>query len=305
MSHAVVIVSGGAAVSPYTTPTLACGSGLAAGNTDTYLRERLLAAGFTVYTAPASDVPGPVADADPESFGAFGSQPVVLPSDVTLVSTGPIDDAGAALARFALYLHEHEGVTEISWVGHSNGGLFSTAATRFLTERGVPVQVRSLVTLGTPWMGTVPIRAVIGEISPAEVRRNSQGVALMDAVDLHADSAGDRGLAQQNTYGYLVGADGWLARQTGALTGIPVLLVGGTWLADNGGDAEVWPFDGLVSEHSALAKNVPTSVIPNRRELSVPLLHSIFMADFYGQPWEVGMTWNPTVADAVIAHLRR
>ena len=51
-SHAVVIVSGGAAVSPFTTPTQACGSGLAAGNTDTALREALLKAGHQVFTSP-------------------------------------------------------------------------------------------------------------------------------------------------------------------------------------------------------------------------------------------------------------
>ena len=53
-SHAVVIVSGGAAVSPFTTPTQACGSGLAAGNTDTALREALLKAGHQVFTSPAA-----------------------------------------------------------------------------------------------------------------------------------------------------------------------------------------------------------------------------------------------------------
>ncbi len=51
--HAVVIVSGGDAVSPFTTPQQACASGLAAGNTDTALRQHLLDAGYVVYTSPA------------------------------------------------------------------------------------------------------------------------------------------------------------------------------------------------------------------------------------------------------------
>ena len=37
---AVVIVSGGDAVSPFTTPDQACATGLAAGNTDTAIREQ-------------------------------------------------------------------------------------------------------------------------------------------------------------------------------------------------------------------------------------------------------------------------
>ena len=56
VSRAVVIMSGGGAVSPFTTPTQACSSDdgfLEAGNTDTALRESLLAAGKQVYTAPA------------------------------------------------------------------------------------------------------------------------------------------------------------------------------------------------------------------------------------------------------------
>ena len=60
MTHAVVLVSGGAAVTPFTTPDAAAASGLAAGNTMTALREHLLARGTTVFTAPARVGPGEV-----------------------------------------------------------------------------------------------------------------------------------------------------------------------------------------------------------------------------------------------------
>ena len=52
-SQAVVIVSGGDATSPYTSKDEACATGLAAGNTDTALREFLLKQGYTVFTSPA------------------------------------------------------------------------------------------------------------------------------------------------------------------------------------------------------------------------------------------------------------
>ena len=55
-NRAVVIMSGGGAVSPFTTPTQACSDEagfLAAGNSDTALREYLLEMGKEVYTAPA------------------------------------------------------------------------------------------------------------------------------------------------------------------------------------------------------------------------------------------------------------
>ena len=89
--HAVVIVSGGDAVSPFTTPDQACGSGLAAGNTDTGLRADLLAHGYTVYTSPAMAGRGPVVDQD--GFGAFGDCPVVLPDLMTVDSTGSMQVA--------------------------------------------------------------------------------------------------------------------------------------------------------------------------------------------------------------------
>jgi hypothetical protein len=74
-SHAVVIVSGGAAVSPFTTPTEGCRSGLAAGNTDTALRESLLNAGHQVFTSPAAAGEGEVVE--DTGWGGFSGAPIV------------------------------------------------------------------------------------------------------------------------------------------------------------------------------------------------------------------------------------
>jgi pimeloyl-ACP methyl ester carboxylesterase len=148
----VVIVSGGNAVSPFTTPTQACASGLAAGNTDTALRQYLLDRGHTVYTSPAMAGRGPVTDQD--GFGAFGDCPITLPENMTVDSTASIDTAGEHLARFLTYLHDRHGATEIDIVGHSMGGLYSRSAIRVLQGLGSPIRVRSLTTIGTPWQGT-------------------------------------------------------------------------------------------------------------------------------------------------------
>ena len=303
MTAAVVVVSGGDAVSPYTTPTLACGSGLAAGNTDTAIRERLLAAGYAVYTAPAMNARSVVLDADPGSFGSFGDQPVVLPAHMTMISNGDIDNAGEHLARFVAYLGEAEGVTDVSWVAHSNGGLFATAATRVLKETGSTVRVRSMVTLGTPWMGSLPLRVAFGEVPESALLGDERALRAAAQMGDHARTGGDLGLARENTYGYLLGDRGWLQAQARVLDDVPVLLVAGTWAQQASGDEEIWPFDGLVSAYSALARGVPAEVIPNRAEESFDVLHSIFVADWFGQPWEVGMTWNPDVLDRVARHL--
>ncbi|MCQ4361508.1 MULTISPECIES: hypothetical protein [Mycobacterium] len=83
-AQAVVIVSGGDATSPFTTPDQACATGLAAGNTDTAIREYLLKQGYTTYTSPAMAGRGQVADQT--GFGPFGICPVTLPENMTVDS---------------------------------------------------------------------------------------------------------------------------------------------------------------------------------------------------------------------------
>ena len=115
---AVVLVSGGSALSPFTTPDAGCAHGQAAGSSETFLREGLLAAGFDVFTSPAS--PNGVADADP-GFAGFSGPPEVLPAEFTVNPVGPIDDAGASVARFLGYLSGRYGYDAFHLVGHSMG----------------------------------------------------------------------------------------------------------------------------------------------------------------------------------------
>ena len=76
-ARAVVLVSGLASTSPFTTPQNACATGLAAGSADTAIRDHLLSKGRTVYTAPMMAGRGQVHDQT--GFGAFGSCPAPLP----------------------------------------------------------------------------------------------------------------------------------------------------------------------------------------------------------------------------------
>jgi len=131
--RALVIVSGGDAESPFTTPQQACASGLAAGNSDTALREHLLAAGHMVFTSPAKSGPGTIAAS--LGFGGFADGPDPLPAVLTVNSVGDIDQAGHNLAAFWMYLQQTYGVTELDVVGHSMGGLFARAAIRVLKEQ--------------------------------------------------------------------------------------------------------------------------------------------------------------------------
>lgn len=304
MSRAVVIVSGGDAVSPFTTPDAACRRGLPAGNTDTALREHLLARGHQVFTAPAQNGRGVVRDTDPDTFGAFGDQPEVLGEQYTVNSDGDIDLAGEHLARFVTLLHERYGIDEVDFIGHSNGGLYCRSAIRTMGLLGMPVRTRSLATLGTPWMGTFPLRWAYGEIPDSALM--GQEFATRFAAEFKARvGEGDLGLAPENTYHYLVGEGRWNDFQVGALDDIPVLTVGGTYFEADGGDAELWPNDGLVSRFSALAEGLPPEVAPQRTSAVFPVTHSIFVSDLVGAPWDTGMTWNPDVLASVDAFLAR
>lgn len=302
MTRAVVLMCGGDATSPFTTPDTACGSGLAAGNTNTALRDYLLERGHQVFTAPAQNGRGVVQDADPASFAPFGDQPEVLAEQYTVNSTADIDLGGEHLTRFIHLLNQRYGIDEVDFIGHSNGGLFSRSAIRTMGLLNIPVRVRSLTTLASPWMGTLPLRWTYGEIPDSALM--GQEFALTFAAELKAhvlDS--DMGLSPENTYHYLVGKNRWNDYQIGVLDDIPVYTVGGTFFQAEGGDPELWPNDGLVTNYSALAAGLPPELAPRRTSASFPVTHSIFISNLAGQPWETGMMWNPDVLASVDAFL--
>lgn len=295
--RAVVIVSGGAAVSPFTTPEQACRSGLAAGNTDTALRQNLLEHGHRVFTSPAMAGRGPVVDQD--GFGAFGDCPITLPDIMTVDSTGSIDLAGERLARFLTHLHDDYGVRELDVVAHSMGGLYSRAAFRMLQHTGSPLRLRSLTTIGTPWEGgfladyangTTPLSDCLGD---ALCERNM--IAFKAEVEELMTGSG-----REVTQRYLTGPAGWNEFQAGVLDDIPVVLIAGDrFTRPEPVNPMVWPNDGLVARRSALAVDVGDRVLPHRRCFTFDDTHSIFVSNEAGLPWETGLTWDPRVHDVV------
>lgn len=294
-TRAVVIVSGGGAISPFTTPDQACSDEegfLPAGNTDTALREYLLERGKQVYTAPAMVPWGTVGEPDPTSFAPFKNCPIVLPESMTIMSAGDIDASGEKLARFLGYLNTEYGVTDVDLVGHSNGGLYSRAATRILKQTDSPVTVRSLTMLGTPNSGSVPGSYTWGEFSKADCLGNTFCDTFNEEWLKYAAQA-DLGLNREDTLKYLDGPPGWNPAQAGYLDGIPVTLMAGTYFTADGGDPRMWPYDGITSRYSAWAEGVSDEVIPWRTCWEAPLTHSIYVSDAAGIPWDTGLTWNP------------
>ncbi len=305
---AVVIVSGGGSVTPFTTPTQACKRGLAAGNTATALRTALLAKGKRVYTAPAGMPWGSVSEPDPQSFGAFGDCPPALPEHLTIMTLGDIDASGEKLARFLNHLHDTEKITQVDLVGHSNGGLYSRAATRILRQTKSALSIRSITMLGTPNNGSVPGSFTWGEFNLADCKSNSFCETFNTGWVQFAANY-DLGLNRENTFKYLDGKGvataapsgswGWNAAQAGYLNGIPITLMAGNYFSDNAGDPRMWPYDGITSRYSAWAEGVTDAVIPHRTCWQGPLTHSIFVSDKISAPWQTSLTWNTAALDRV------
>ncbi|EHB58446.1 hypothetical protein MycrhDRAFT_0882 [Mycolicibacterium rhodesiae JS60] len=296
-STAVVIVSGGDATTPFTGPDQACKTGLAAGNTDTALREYLLAKGYTVYTSPAMAGRGQVVDQT--GFGPFGVCPITLPENMTVDSAGSIDTAGEHLARFLTWLHTDRGVDEVDFVGHSMGGLYSRAAIRVLASTNSSLKVRSLTTIGTPWQGSYLSDYANGLIPLSDCKGDTFCETAMKGM-LDEVKRLMAGSGREVNQAFLMGKDGWNEYQSGVLDKIPVVLIGGKKFTKDGPvNPAVWPNDGVVALQSALAKSISDPVLPHRRCHTFDDTHSIYVSNLAGLDQKTALTWDPQVLDVV------
>ena len=300
-SRAVVLVSGGATRTPFTTPTQACKDGdrfLAAGNTFTALRKFLLGKGKQVFTAPVMDNWGIVKEAPDDKVGPFTQCPLLLPESLTILSTGDWNAGGLRLARFLEHLQSRYGITDVDLVGHSNGGMWSRAAIKVLKDSNSPIKVRSLTTLSTPHTGSTPPRFYAGEIKETACMKDDFCLKSVNGWKDLVKKA-DKGLSALNTVWYTSGPGGWNDAQGSALRGIPVTLMGGTYLQVAGGDPTLWPYDGTVPRYSAFALGVSPDVIPWRTCWQGPLLHWIGWADQLNLSRDRSITDNPAAMERV------
>jgi len=296
---AVVIVSGGAAVSPFTTPKKACNTGYAAGSTDSYMREYLLGQGYRVFTSPAMAGYGPVPPDAGKEAGPFGDCPKALPDIMTVNSTGDIQLAGVHLANFVEYLRRQYGIRQVHFVAHSMGGLYSRSAIQYLKQTKSKVKALSLTTLGTPWQGT-PFANPIDPNNPISgcdgqaICEFMLGVFAAEAPIIRVE-LNRRQMNGLNTY------------NAGVLDQIPVTLIGGNAFTKPGGDPNIWPNDGIVDLASALAQDVPDSVITHRRcHLYEGGTHSLWVSENSQPPLpdNTAITWNEVVGNWVDEAIR-
>lgn len=292
MSDAIILVSGGAAVTPYTDPDRAAGSGLAAGNTLTALRAHFLSRGTPVFTAPARLGDGTVQE--DSGWQGFADVPIVLPTEVTINSVAGIDAGGTRLAAFVRWLADEHGLTSIDFVAHSMGGLFCRAAIRELQEERP--SVGRLVTLGTPWDGSLLGDVLSGEITVADANGDDGTAKILERSFGYA-AEHSQGAADQVSRNFL---REWNSAQAGVLDEIAVTTLAGGYFHASAEPQQLWPHDGLVAQQSARADEVPADVLPHVvRHTLVNDVHSIFFADAFGLPWEHALTWDPEVFESV------
>lgn len=297
-ARAVVVVSGLASVSPFTTPGRACTVGQSAGSSDTALRDHLTGKGHTVYTAPAMVGSGRVIDQT--GFGGFAACPDPLPENMTIDTTGSIDLAGEHLARFLTYLHTDRAVDEVDLVGHSMGGLYARAAIRALSSSGSPVKIRSLTTIGTPWQGSYLSDYANGSVPLSDCLQDQFCEGQMNGFVKDITKVYVSGSAREVGQAYLMGPRGWNTVQAGALNNIPVALIGGDRFAKSDTTNQaVWPNDGVVALRSALATDVDDAVLPHRRCFTFDDTHSDYVSKIANLPAEAALTWDPRVLDVV------
>lgn len=274
-SRAVVVVSGLASISPFTTPEGACTVGLTAGSSDSALRDHLAGKGHRVYTAPAMAGHGRVTDQT--GFGGFAGCPDALPENMTIDTTGSIDLAGEHLARFLHYLHTAQAVDEFDLVGHSMGGLYARAAIRALSGSDSPLTVHSLTTIGTPWQGSYLSDYANGSVPLSDCLGDQFCESQMKGFVRDITQVYVSGSAREVGQAYLMGPRGWNQVQAGALEDIPVTLIGGDRF-NKPGKTNVWPNDGIVALRSALAGDIDDAVLPHRRCYAFDDTHSDYVS---------------------------
>lgn len=287
-----VIVSGVGSISPYTTPTEACESGLAAGATDTHIRQYLRDQDIDVYTAPV--MAGPVAvipSASETEGGPYGECPSQLDADLTVDSTGSVFTAGENLAAFINHLHQEQGVTQIDLVAHSLGGIYTRNAIKNLKDGDSPVTITSFTTIGSPW------EPVMLANPPYDPPAACDGLDVCEKVVTALTEI--ESVRQVVDFFQPESFNAWTADQAGVLDDIPVTLIAGSYFTKVNGRSDKWPNDGYIQYSAAIARSVGEDVLPMRVCFTEPFTHSPSTSAMVGAGPETAITWTDQTGQIV------
>lgn len=297
MTRAVVLVPGGGGNSPFTTPDHDCSTGLAAGAQLTALRAAVLAAGFAAYTCP-SRVGGGIMDAD-AGWGGFADGPPPVSAELTIDSVAPVHESGERLARFVSHLAADRGVTEVDLVGYSLGAVISRDAVGRLRKADTSVRVRSLSSVGTPWLGSFVLLHDPASLPLPRAVADFVG-SFVGGVDSTVSS-----VPRDRTPRPPVWAQGY----DHVLDGLPLTRIAGTFFPEtpiegDGATGRLEANDGVCTRSSALALGADPIALPPATCFEFPDLHSAYVADLIDEPWERAINWDPVVCTIVVEALQ-
>jgi triacylglycerol lipase len=278
-SSAVVLVSGFNTTTPFTVPLASCAT--QAGPTwgaATGPAASLRAAGEQVFTAPIANGGG---SPGPPCTAPGGAVP---PAADVIDSNGEVDANGAALMGFLQFLSSHYGVSSVSVVGHSDGGLWSRSAITQLRAGGAGPTVQSLTTLGTPHTGSfgadLAELVVDGRCDASNPTEQAVCQSLLSVVEQLATELGPTTL-RELTSSFM---ESWNPQQT---IGCPVAVGAGTFVnvpyIGSLLPRYYNPSDGIVGQASALGEastsldgqTIPGPGIPEIVPIgSFPVVHS-------------------------------
>ena len=249
-SSAVVLVSGFNTATPFTTPAASCAP--LAGPTwgaSTGAAASLRAAGEAVFTAPVASGHGSPGQSCTDLGGALP------PAGDVIDSNGDVDSNGTALMGFLQFLAARYGVTSVSLVGHSDGGLWSRAAITQMRAADVGPVVQSLTTLGTPHTGSfgadLAELVVNGQCEASDATEKAVCEALLSVIKRLVADLGPVTIRELSS-SFLAG---WNPRQT---IGCPVAVAAGTFVhvpvIGSLLPRYYNPSDGIVGQASALGQ---------------------------------------------------
>ena len=302
-SSAVVLVSGFNTATPFTTPAADCAS--QAGptwGTATGSAADLRAAGDQVFTAPVANGGGSPGQPCTGTGGA------VPPASDVIDSNGDVDANGTALMHFLQFLDANYGVTNVTLVGHSDGGLWSRSAITQMRAADAGPVVQSLTTLGTPHTGSfgADLAELVtnGRCQASDPDEQALCQALLSVVNALIKELGPTTINQLSS-SFL---EGWNPQQT---IGCPVHVAAGTYvkvpyigsLLPRYYD----PSDGIVGQASALAvastsldgATIPAPGIPDVVSIgSFPVVHSPTLLKLFDAKYT--LTDDPAIGAAVV-----
>lgn len=330
--RAVVVVEGGGAPHPFTTPWDACDGGRA-----TYV-QAMVDAGLAVFTAPGKG------NTLPSTAGRTGC-PLQPPLDIQWNTASYPTQAGEAVLGFLGYLHATYGYETFDLVGYSYGGLVSRAAIAALKRPPAAstlapafsyaslavdagVTIPTLVTLNSPHLGapSYDIASDPARFLPKVTKGwGKQYAQSATGLIVFERTAGAGAIQVLKTGGHArQDPASWDASQVGVLDGVALTLIGGDYcgrscgadrLADSPSGRPYPRTDGTVPLYSQLIQPcgktcgnppgsvyIPPGMVPEGTVRKVfPTVHSTFDTDRLGLPAVLSVSKNPEAIDFLVS----